>query len=107
MTNQEGISEEMRTLIIVLFLIFIYPVGLLLVWFWAGWKKWVKILITLPIIVLPLLAFIVIATVNPAEQFEKARQMCIDSCNYNYAGNDTELKVCYQRCDEINKSIDR
>ncbi len=35
-----------RTLITALLLIFLNPIGLIVMWVWSGWKVWVKILVT-------------------------------------------------------------
>ena len=47
-----GMSYETRTIIVIVCLFFMFPVGLVLMWVWMKWPTWVKILLT----VLPFLA---------------------------------------------------
>lgn len=42
-------SEDTKTLITVLLLLFAYPIGLVLMFIWTKWPKWLKIILTLPI----------------------------------------------------------
>lgn len=103
-TQNHDTHKDTKTLIAVILLIFLYPVGLLVMWFWTSWKKWIKILITLPIVLIPTLALIILATINPGEQMERARraarQTCISSCEYNHTNSGLETDACYERCDE-------
>lgn len=57
--TSKGTSEDTKTIVTVLLLLFIYPIGLILVWFWVKWPRWVKIIISLPIIII-LLALVLI-----------------------------------------------
>lgn len=44
-------SYETRVIIVVLLLLFVYPIGLIFMWAWMrNWPLWVKLLITLPFI---------------------------------------------------------
>lgn len=72
-TNNE-VSPDTKLIVTVLFLIFIYPVGLLLMWFWTPWKSWIKIILSLPVIlvVLAVLMTIVLIAINPRKQFDQA-----------------------------------
>ena len=73
MSNQET-SADTKTIITVLLLIFLYPIGLLVMWFWTKWKLWVKILISSPIILIFLFILlpIVLISINPSKQFSQA-----------------------------------
>lgn len=85
-----GTSEDTKTLVTVLLLIFFYPAGVILMWVWTKWKMWVKALITalgcLPIIFF--FFFMIFAAVlaigNPEVQDELrksgAREECFKSC---------------------------
>lgn len=70
-----GISEDTKTLITVLVLLFAYPVGLILMWAWTTWPKWLKIVVTLPVLlaIIGLFFAVILILVNPARQLEKAR----------------------------------
>jgi hypothetical protein len=52
-----GISEDTKTIIVVLLLIFAYPVGLVFMFLWMKWQTWVKVLVLTPIF-LSILAFL-------------------------------------------------
>lgn len=59
--NEFGLSYEMKTLIVILLLVFTYPVGLVMMFLWMDWPKWVKALIALPVILgLLVLVFVLI-----------------------------------------------
>lgn len=49
--QKSGISEGTKALITVLLLIFMYPVGIVVMWAWPRWMGWVKVLVTLPLII--------------------------------------------------------
>lgn len=46
------------TIVTVLLLIFMFPIGVIVMWIWPKWKKWVKILITLLALISVLLIFL-------------------------------------------------
>lgn len=74
-TQQSGESETAKTVITILLLFFVYPVGVIVMWFWTKWKLWLKILITsllLLIGVLGILSAVVLIAINPSAQFAKA-----------------------------------
>lgn len=92
-TKQQGASDDTRTIVTVLLLIFFPLVGLVLMWAWTNWKKWVKWLITCVFIAWTLLVLLLfgiffaamIATIDPKAQIQKAEKVtelntCIDSC---------------------------
>lgn len=91
-TQQEGISYDTKTIITVLALIFVYPIGLLLMFIWMKWKMWVKLLIALPItlIVFGFFAVTLLAAVNPRASFNKGK--CVSQCG---ASSNT---VCINAC---------
>lgn len=58
-----GVSADTKTIVTVLLLLFVYPVGLILMWVWTNWPKWVKFLLTLPVVLFILGMIAVFATV--------------------------------------------
>lgn len=52
--KKEGLSEDTKTIITVLLLVFAFPIGVILMWFWMKWPVWVKVLISL-LLIIPLL----------------------------------------------------
>ena len=79
-------TDDTKSLITVLLLVFAYPIGAIVMFFWTKWPVWVKILIGLPLLLLPL-AFVgiivaaMLVTVNPSEQINKAKDVMMQ----NYA----------------------
>ncbi len=62
------------TIVVILALIFFYPLGVILMWFLTKWPRWAKIVITL-LLVIPIIAVflsISLIAVNPARQFAQA-----------------------------------
>ncbi len=48
-----GPSTDTKSLITALLLIFLYPAGLITMWFWVKWPIWLKIMLSLPVLILP------------------------------------------------------
>lgn len=70
-------SEDTKAIIVVLLLIFVFPIGLLLMWFWTKWPLWVKLVVTIPILLIGLLflgifSAALITTINPTQQIARA-----------------------------------
>lgn len=72
--NQEH-DTGTRTIVTVLVLLFAYPIGILLMWSWTKWPKWVKFLITLPIIlaIVGIALAILVATKDPLKNLSSAQ----------------------------------
>lgn len=69
-----------KTLITILLLLFISPIGLILMWIWTPWKKKTKIIVTVImalLIVIPILVLPVIVTkaLDPVNRFEESRSV--------------------------------
>jgi uncharacterized protein (DUF983 family) len=73
-------STDTKTIITILLLIFIYPIGLILMWVWTGWKTWVKVLVSLPVILVACIPLFVglLAALNPGQSIRKAE--CVRQC---------------------------
>ncbi len=80
MSNQQssGMSEDTKAIITILLLIFVFPVGIVMMWVWMKWPVWVKILITF-VAIIPLfiivgaISAIVLVSINPLERTREAR----------------------------------
>lgn len=47
----DEISYETKLVIVILLLLFVYPLGLIFMWFWMrNWPLWLKLLISIPVI---------------------------------------------------------
>jgi len=80
--KEEGMSYDTKTIITVLALIFVFPVGLILMFVWMKWPWWVKLIIGFPVALVGLafLGIIVVAmlaTIDPSAQISKAKDAMI------------------------------
>ncbi|MBI3887968.1 hypothetical protein HY310_02775 [Candidatus Microgenomates bacterium] len=57
-------SSTASNVITILLLIFFLPVGLIVMWFWPKWNKWVKALITAVGVLMIIVSFFMIATLS-------------------------------------------
>lgn len=70
--NTQEFSEDTKTIVTVLLLIFAFPAGFILMWTWPKWPKWVKILITIPLIVfIVLILFLSVFLIKNAGKIQK------------------------------------
>lgn len=93
MANQQsGVSNDTKTIVTVLLLTFVFPVGFILMWVWAPWRLWVKLLASFPFLVLfiGLFSVITLAVINPGVQIKKAN--CAKQCQ---SASNT---VCMNQC---------
>lgn len=69
-----GTSNDTKTIITVLLLVFIYPAGLIVMWTWTKWPIWLKIVLSLPVVILILAiaAGIFLVGIDPEKQFAQA-----------------------------------
>ncbi|PJE63317.1 hypothetical protein COU88_00160 [Candidatus Roizmanbacteria bacterium CG10_big_fil_rev_8_21_14_0_10_39_6] len=90
--KQDGVSYDTKTIITVLALIFVYPIGIVLMFVWMKWKMWVKLLIALPVtlILFGVFAVALLSALNPRESFNKGK--CVRECGSNSA------TVCINAC---------
>lgn len=102
-TVTETTKEKLGTksLIVILLLVFLYPVGLIGMYLFTKWKWWAKLLITLPLILIIIFS---ILSVNPQEAIDKAEKLrtkCTDLCS-----NQTNYEACYEQCLSNRKQIE-
>lgn len=80
-------SEDTKTIVTILLLVFVYPAGFILMWVWTKWKMWVKFLVscvTCPILILIVIMAVsafsvgILTVINPAEQIRKGN--CVKQC---------------------------
>ena len=55
-TNEE-ISHDAQAIITVICLIFVYPIGFLVMWLWTEWPIWLRLLLSIPVILLIIVLF--------------------------------------------------
>ena len=98
MENQKrGTSKKTRAIVTVLFLVFLFPVGLILMWAWSKWQTWVKVLVTFLVlftafIITPVVLAVALVAINPKARMDKAR--CAEECETVTANN----ALCIQDC---------
>lgn len=73
-------------------------------YFVTKWRWWVKLLITLPMILIVIILGLSILSVNPQEAIEKAEKLktlCSTKCS-----NETNYEACYNECISDRKQIE-
>lgn len=99
-SGNSGLSNDAKTIITILLLVFAFPIGLIYMWVGSSWKVGVKLLITIPIILFTLMAFLL--TVNPSLQVKKAS--CVKSCQnlrQNLEKIGSPYDVCMGKCLDV------
>lgn len=101
--SNQGASNDTRTIVTVLLLIFLFPIGFIVMWVWPKWPSWVKIIISLPIVLffVGIFAAALFTVINPKAQMQKAA--CVTECGGN--SQDTAcVNACIQRSKQSNSS---
>ncbi|AKM82963.1 hypothetical protein A2422_03245 [Candidatus Woesebacteria bacterium RIFOXYC1_FULL_31_51] len=77
-------NERVKTIITIFFILFLYPVGLILVWFWVDWSKWIKWLITIPLVLalLGVVMVVILSTRSPNKALQQAKEKSGQAMNY-------------------------
>ncbi|NMC36207.1 hypothetical protein GYA49_04130 [Candidatus Beckwithbacteria bacterium] len=78
--KDSGVSEDMKTLVTILLLIFVFPIGFIVMWAWPRWKTWVKLLVSLPTILIFLFALFIFLAVVAAPSTQIKRAECTKNC---------------------------
>ncbi len=98
--------KDNKELVVILLLIFFYPLGLILMFAWTKWPKWLKITVlllgVLPIILLLIMSGIVISSINPAKQMDRAKlsamqasvQSACSTVNYCMSARLADISKC-------------
>jgi type IV pilus assembly protein PilA len=72
-------SNNTKAIIVILLLLFFYPIGIIFMWVWMKrWSKWLKIILTLGLLIIPLIAVIlaiVLVAINPSRQLSASIQV--------------------------------
>lgn len=99
-TKQEGLSYDAKTIIVILLLLVIYPVGLILMLVWMKWPIWVKLLVSLPLSILIIIFLVAIISTagsdriqNSLKEMGDVRNRCEELCKFSRE-DDCE-KVCF------------
>lgn len=74
-----GTTEDTKMIVTVILLVFVYPVGVIVMWAWTSWKTWVKVVVTLPIILGVLFFVLLIVVANPPGQIQNAQNAPLNS----------------------------
>ena len=87
------LSYDTKTIIVVITLVTVFPVGVFLMFKWMNWPKWVKAVILLPVIlaIIAFFAAIAVAVINPKGMVEKAE--CASKCE-----DSKNEEMCLQDC---------
>ncbi len=90
------LSYDTKTLVVVITLIFVYPIGILLMYLWMKWNGWLKFIITLPFYLI-LFGIILILSIGFSVKSKSSsiedRILCEKSCEMF-----TDKNKCTQTC---------
>jgi len=100
-SQQQEMSEDTKTLVTVLALVVIYPVGLVMMWVWTKWEAWVKWLVTVLGCLVPIIIFIVFGSILFAIFQDPAIRAGIEA-EMNASGKEVEI-----RGDDMSDDIER
>lgn len=88
------LSYDTKTVLVVLLLVTVYPVGILLMFIWMKWPVWLKILIAVPVALMLLAFFTLFAVVFAAIKGSGNSSMAQPSTTYS-------LKECIEQCSTV------
>ena len=104
--QQTATSEETKTIVTVLLLIFAYPIGLIVAWVWPKWRWWVKLLISIPVVffILAILSVFTLIAINPAAQIQKAaKAQYMNECVKMYTQQECEDEYSNMQLNKLNE----
>lgn len=84
-------SQRAKTIIVILLLLFITPLGIILMWFWTRWPLWVKLLVSIPLLLPFLLIFTYLHIAQPYQvtgnamrpDFENGQQIVVKKLSFD------------------------
>lgn len=93
--SNNGLTNDSKTIITVLLLILVYPIGLILVYVWMKWKMWIKLLVSLPLLLGLLIFFSALfTTTNPGKAASRGK------CVKEYVNSGLTTQESIRRCVE-------
>ncbi len=94
--GSSGTSEDTKTIVTVLLLLFVFPLGLVLMWFWTKWPSWIKLLISVPIIILGFLFIVGVFTVANQRSLDQSRMADVRKISDEAGHYCFEHNTCFQ-----------
>lgn len=107
MAKTQGTSEDTKTIVTVLALLFAYPVGLIVMWVWPKWKIWLKILLTAPIFFI-IIAFVLAftaASIISVSEVNRGMKASQDGCNACANNPEMSTNNCATICANLTPTI--
>ena len=114
MVKQQELSYDIKLVLTLVLLFLIYPVGLILMFKWMNWPKWLKIILSLPVIII-IIAFVIMViggfvlgitgNYNSDNEFQKTEdrinnmvyeKTCTKECAS--IATDNTMDFCVQKC---------
>lgn len=97
-TSQNRPVPAWKTVVTVLCLLFFFPLGVLFMFLWMKWPLWVKLvlsvgLVVLALVIIPILAAIAVVIINPLELTRRAR----DAVRFSDTANIEEMIVAAKK----------
>lgn len=101
--KKENISGDTETIITAFALLLIYPLGVIIMWIITKWPRWMKILLTAPLIIFTLFiaAFIIFVAISwkngneESQKIQKISGICNDKCREVTYPDNAE---CFNKC---------
>jgi hypothetical protein len=91
-TQTSSISYDTQTIITVLTLILVYPIGVILMYKWMNWGKGLKFILSLPVYIFLLIVVIAfLSALSPKESYERGQ--CVATCKASGTQG-----MCVQEC---------
>ena len=110
MAKQQELSYDTKLVLTLVFLFVLYPVGLILMFKWMNWPKWLKFILSFPVIIIVLAILVgfiwgITGYYRPSRQMEKAEDRYNQTlnevtCTKECASIATEntMDFCIQKC---------
>jgi hypothetical protein len=92
----ENNSNDTKNIIVILLLLFVYPLGILGMFLWTKWPRWIKVFITLPFVlsIVAIILFVVfVMTSGRGREYFGKMLGCVQQCK-----NSQQQDVCMQEC---------
>ncbi len=100
MARNQGASDDTRTIVTVLLLIFAFPVGIIVMLAWTRWPDWLKLLITIPVVI-GVIAVIIALFNNSVQSTEKdfdIQQVLLKACGDCLDSANGDINNCTTQC---------
>ncbi len=93
MSDTKNTSNSTKGVITFLLLLCVYPIGIIVMWYWTAWEKWVKWMVTVPFILVILGGVFVGLTQSLNLNAQVKKGACTKQCE-----NSQLRETCMDQC---------